>query len=317
MTMTLVELRRLWGGFQASRVIVTANNFGVFDRLVKPRTAAELARAVRADKRAAEILLDALVAIGLVRKTKNRYRNAAVAARYLVKGTPHYQGYMLRHVENIWSSWAGLDKVLQTGRPARGDNFDHEAFIMGMHNLSVLRVKELVKAMGLGGVKSALDLGSGPGTNALAMAKKGIRTTIFDTPDTIKIAQKIARKEGVRGVRFIGGDFHVDDIGKGYDVILLSQILHSYTPEENIALLLKCRDVLNPRGRVFVHEFPLNEDRTSPPHGALFSINMLVATDGGRAYPAGEISGWLKNTGFVNIKVKPLKETVMIEGRLG
>ena len=310
----LAGLRKLYLGFVSSRVILTANNLKIFENLKKASSATEIAEKLNIDRRATEIVLDALTGIGLVSKSRTgRYRNAPVSNRYLVKGTYLYQGDIIKHASTMWQNFSALDEVVRTGRPARR-GFDHESFIMGMHNLTVLRTESLAKALGLKGIKKMLDLGGGPGTNAIAMAKKGIQSTVFDLPETINIAKKVARREGVKGIRFIAGDFHVDSIGSGYDLILLSQIFHAFSAEENIALLRKCNTAVNLGGKVVVQEFPINDNRTSPPHSALFSVNMLVGTERGRCYSPKEMKRWLAGTGFKNIGIKYLTETVLIIG---
>jgi len=310
----LAGLRKLYLGFVSSRVILTANNLKIFDNLKKASSATEIAEKLNIDPRATEIVLDALTGIGLVSKSRTgRYRNTPESNRYLVKGTRLYQGDIIKHASTMWENFSALDEVVRTGRPARR-GFDHESFIMGMHNLTVLRTESLAKALGLKGIKTMLDLGGGPGTNAIAMAKKGIQSTIFDLHETINIAKKVARREGVKGIRFIAGDFHVDSIGSGYDLILLSQIFHAFSEEENIALLRKCKTAVNLKGKVVVQEFPINDNRTSPPHSALFSVNMLVGTERGRCYSPKEMKRWLAETGFKNIVIKYLPETVLIMG---
>jgi ubiquinone/menaquinone biosynthesis C-methylase UbiE len=310
----LAGLRKLYLGFVSSRVILTANNLKIFDNLEKASSATEIAEKLNIDRRATEIMLDALTGIGLVSKSRTgRYRNAPVSNRYLVKGARLYQGDIIKHASTMWENFSALDEVVRTGRPARR-GFDHESFIMGMHNLTVLRTGSLVKALGLKGIKTMLDLGGGPGTNAMAMAKKGVKSTVFDLPETIKIAKKLACREGVKEIRFIAGDFHVDSIGSGYDLILLSQIFHAFSEEENIALLRKCKTAVNLKGKVVVQEFPISDNRTSPPHSALFSVNMLVGTERGRCYSPKEMKRWLAETGFKNIVIKYLPETVLIMG---
>jgi ubiquinone/menaquinone biosynthesis C-methylase UbiE/DNA-binding transcriptional ArsR family regulator len=312
----LAGLRKLYLGFMSSRVILTANNLGLFGNLKKASSSTEIARKLKIDPRAAEILLDALTGIGLVCKSRDgRYRNASISNRYLVKGTPLYQGDIIKHASTMWQNFSALDEVVRTGRPARR-GFEHESFIMGMHNLAMLRTESLIKAVELKSVKTMLDLGGGPGTNAIAVAKKGVKATVFDLPETIKIARKVTHREGVKGIRFIVGDFHVDSIGSGYDLILLSQIFHAFSAEENIALLHKCKKAINSGGRVVVQEFPINDMRTAPPRSALFSVNMLVGTERGRCYSPKEIKRWLTETGFKNIVVKNLPETVLIIGEL-
>jgi SAM-dependent methyltransferase len=310
----LQGLRRLYLGFTSARVVLTANNLGVFDRLKRAASAFDLAGRLRTDPRATEILLDALTGIGLVRKGKDgRYRNAPVTSRYLVRGARLYQGDIVRHADTMWLNFSGLDEVVKTGKPARR-GFDHESFILGMHNLTVPRTAGLIAAVGLKGVKTMLDLGGGPGTNAVAMAKKGVRATIFDLPETIRIARQVARREKAEGIRYLSGDFHVDPIGSGYDLILVSQIFHAYGADENIALLEKCRAALNPGGRVVAQEFPIDETRTTPPQSALFSVNMLVGTETGRCYTLREMKEWFRAAGFVRITVRHLPETVLVLG---
>jgi 2-polyprenyl-3-methyl-5-hydroxy-6-metoxy-1,4-benzoquinol methylase len=310
----LAELRKRYLGFISSRVILTANNLGIFDNLKKASSSREIAKKLKTDPRATEIMLDALTGIGLARKSRDgRYRNTPLSNCYLVKGRRLYQGNIIKHASTMWQNFSLLDDVVKTGRPARR-GFDHEAFIMGMHDLTILRTEHLIKAVGLKGIKTMLDLGGGPGTNAIAAAKKGVKAAIFDMPETIRIARKVARCEGVKGITFISGNFHVDGIGSKYDLILVSQILHAFSAEENIALLRKCWAAVNPGGRVVVQEFPINDARTAPPHSALFSVNMLVGTEKGRCYSPREIKDWLVKTGFTNIAIKKLPETVLIIG---
>jgi ubiquinone/menaquinone biosynthesis C-methylase UbiE len=309
----VAELRRIWGAFRDSRVLMTANNFKIFDYLVKPQTAKTVSRRTNADMRATGILLDALTGIGLLQKNNNKYRNAKIADHFLVSGRPHYQGDIIRHADNLWKNWSGLDEVMKTGKPSRGAR-DQEAFILGMHNIASLKAKDVIRSIGLSGVRTALDLGGGPGTYSIEMAKKGVRVTLFDQPGTIAIARKVVEKERVTDITFVSGDFLVNDIGKGYDLIFLSQIVHAYSEKDNLRILRKCRKALNMGGRIVIQEFHINEDRTSPAHSALFSVNMLVNTEGGRCYSPPEIKGWLSKIGLRPTLERSLDDAILISG---
>jgi len=306
------ELRKLWAGFRASRVLLTANNYRIFDCLIKPQSANAIAKNLKTNLRATEILLDALTGIGLLKKNRDRYSNAPIAAKFLVRGSAYYQGDILRHADSLWQNWSELDEIIKTGKPIRKAH-DHEAFIMGMHNIASLKVKSVIKAIGAGEVKTALDLGGGPGTYSIEMAKKGIDVTLFDRPETVKIARRVVKKEGIKNIDFIEGDFLCDDIGRGYDLIFVSQTLHSLSEKDNLYLLKKCKKALNKRGRIVIQEFHLLKDRAHPPQGALFSVNMLVNTEGGRSYSPDEMKNWLSKTGFKKIGIKLMGETVIIQ----
>jgi SAM-dependent methyltransferase len=309
------EFARLSGGFRASRVLLTANNLQVFERIGKGTTAAVLAKDLKTDPRATEILLDAITALGLLRKSRAIYRLATMAKQFLLPENPWYQGDMLRHLDTLWQTWSGLDEVVKTGMPNRSGGRSHDVFIRAMHNNAVLRAANVLKALDLRGVKRTLDLGGGPGTYGIELAKRGIEVTLFDLPNTVEIAREMIQKAGVKNITFRGGDFHFDDIGKGFDLVLLSQVLHSHSPLESLALLGKVFDALAPKGMIAIHEFALAEDHASPIAGALFSVNMLVNTEEGRSYSPKEMTGWLTKAGFGRIKKVDLGDTVVLTGR--
>lgn len=307
------ELRKIWGAFRAPRVVMTANEFRVFDHLVVPATASVVAKRLKTDVRATTILLDALTGLGLVSKRGITYANTPLADTLLVRGKPFYQGDIISHAANLWDNWSGLNEVLRTGKPFRCAH-DHEAFILGMHNIAVLKAKQVVDAIGLKGIKTAIDIGGGPGTYAIEMARRGVSATVYDAPETIRIARKVARKSGAGGVLFQKGDFLHDPVKGTFDLALISQVLHAYPPEENLALIRKARGILNPGGRIAVQEFFIEPNLARPHSNALFSVNMLVNTEGGRCYAIPEMKQWLKATGFRSIRVKKLGDSVMLVG---
>lgn len=309
----LKEIRQILFGFRPARVLLTANNYRVFDHLKKLLPAKTISRKINADLRATEILLDALTSIGIIEKKNNRYSNSRMASQFLVSKSPYYQGDIIRHADNLWKNWSNLDNVLKTGKPNHTVR-NRESFVLGMHNIASLRVKDVMKKIDLKGVKTALDLGGGPGTYSIEMSKKGVHVTLFDLPETIEIAKEIIRKASVSPVRTLSGDFMVDDIGKGYDLIFISQIFHAYSEYDNMYLVRKCRKALNDGGRIVVQEFPISKDRIRPLQSALFAVNMLVNTEGGRCYSSEEIKGWLRKIGLKDIKEKISYDTVIISG---
>lgn len=308
----LNSLRRLWS-FWPSRVMLTANNFRVFDHLGEGKTAGELAAELGVDHRGIELLMNAVCGLGLAEKREGCYRNTPLAETYFVSGTPWYQGDMVRHYDTLWQNWSDLDEVVRTGKPARRAA-DHSSFIRAMHNSAVLKARQVVDALDLSGVKSALDLAGGPGTYSLELARRGVAVTLFDLPATVAIAREIAAGEGI-SLSFREGDALADPVGEGYDLIFISHLFHSYAPGENRRILAQCRQGLNPGGRIVVQEFLVDDTLTQPLHGALFAVNMLVNTEGGRCYAPAEIAGWLRETGLYQTSEIVLDETVLVVGR--
>jgi ubiquinone/menaquinone biosynthesis C-methylase UbiE len=183
-----------------------------------------------------------------------------------------------------------------------------------MHDNAIFHAPAVVKALDLRGVKTALDLGGGPGTYSIELAKQGIAVTLFDVPSTLEVATSFIRTAKAKTIELKAGDFHTDPIGKDYDLVLISQVFHSYSEEKNCALLEKANNALKRGGRVVIHEFFIGPNRAYPPVGTLFSVNMLVNTTAGRCYTPQEIKKWLSKTGFRNVREKLINDTVLVMG---
>ncbi len=306
------NLRDIWSGFWQARVLITANNLRVFDHLNKPKNAKAVARLVGTDARATGILLDALTGMGILMKEDNKYVNGETASRYLVRGLPFYQGDIIAHGDSMWKNWSGLDRIVKDGKPNRKSH-NHKAFILGMDNLASLKVKNVINAIDLTGVKTALDLGGGPGTYTIELAKQGINVTLFDKAETIKIAKKIIKNSGMKGIELKIGDFNTDDLGRDYDLIIMSQILHSYSEKECNELLKRVYRSLVKGGTVVIQEFYIGEDMATPEKSALFSVNMLVNTENGRCYTENEMKRWLTKAHYDKINSKIMNDTILIQ----
>lgn len=74
--------------------------------------------------------------------------------------------------------------------------------------------------------------------------------------------------------------------------------MHAESPQRNRDLLRRVFPLVAPGGQVVVQENMVEGDRTQPREAALFAINMLTATPGGRTYTETEIRGWGEEAGF-------------------
>lgn len=91
----------------------------------------------------------------------------------------------------------------------------------------------------------------------------------------------------------------------GFDVAWLSHILHSEGPSMCRAIIGKAARALVPGGLLLVHEFILDDSRTSPVFPALFSLNMLAGTAEGRSYSLSELSAMLAGAGARDVRLLP------------
>jgi ubiquinone/menaquinone biosynthesis C-methylase UbiE len=309
----LQRLRSFATGFMGARVLITANTLGMFELLERPLSAQSVSKRLNLTRRATEILLDVLVSLGFLKKSGQKYQNSSLSKRFLIKKSPYYQGDLLRHYDNLWRSWSVLDEVVRTGEPSSAE-FDFRAFIMAMDNIARFKVKDVIRRIRLKSVKRVLDLGGGPGTYSLAFARKAEEVVLYDRPETLRIAEENIKDDPFKNrIVLKAGDFMVDDLGRGYDIVFMSQILHSYSEKECLRLIKKVKRSLVQGGTVVIHEFYLDRTRTSPASGALFAVNMLVNTPSGRSYTQEELQSWLKKAGFRVFQSDRLQETVLIQ----
>jgi ubiquinone/menaquinone biosynthesis C-methylase UbiE len=321
------QLMRLSRGFQGAKVLLAACELDLFTPLSsQARGAAELAAELKLDARRLAILMDALVALGLLNKQQGKYSNTPLAATYLVKGSPDYRGHILRHIDNCWDNWSQLTQVIRHGKssatvspsPLTNEEEYNREFIWGMDDLGRDQAQVVLKHLDLSGTKHMLDLGGGAATYAIAFVKKypELRARVFDLPLTLKVAQENIDKHGVQDrVKTKIGDFFQDELGQGYDLVWISQILHAHSELKCKQLIEKTQRALEPGGRLIIHDFLISEERTAPVRSALFAVHMAVATEEGRAYTPAEIMNWLQAAGFINVGWKQVSDhNMLVEG---
>jgi len=99
-------------------------------------------------------------------------------------------------------------------------------------------------------------------------------------------------------VNLVGGDFYTDDLPEGADLAWLGAICHQNSREQNRALFAKIHKALKDDGAVVIRDVVMEPSHTSPVGGALFAVNMLVATEGGGTYTFDEYREDLLAAGF-------------------
>jgi ubiquinone/menaquinone biosynthesis C-methylase UbiE len=156
------------------------------------------------------------------------------------------------------------------------------------------------------GFRKLLDVGGGSGTYTIAFLKSNPQMTavLFDLKQVIEMARERLSSEGfLDRTELIAGDFYADELPGGCDLALLSAIIHQNSREQNVELFKKAYRALVPGGVLMIRDHIMNEQRTWPPEGAMFAINMLVNTAGGDTYTFLEVEQDLREAGFKHVKL--------------
>lgn len=307
---SLLEVVR---GFQAACVVAAAADLDVFTALQnKPAAAVTLAARIGADRRATAVLLDALVALGLLDKRGDRYEMPSDVAVLLTEGSPGNILPGIRHQGNCLRRWAQLARVVQTGRPpertpsVRGEAADCESFIGAMNNFTETIAPLVIGRLMPLPFQRLLDIGGASGTWTIAflLAVPDATAVLFDLPDVVPLARERLTRAGVADrVTLVAGDYNVDPMPGGADFAWLSAIVHQNSRDQNRALYTKIHAALTPLGTLVIRDIVMDESRTQPPAGAMFAVNMLVGTEGGGTFTLSEFREDLESAGFGEIEL--------------
>ncbi len=319
--LSLAEIFQL-GYYWETKILLTAVKLDLFSALDgKNCTAGDVARRIGADERALTLVMNALVAMGVLTKEGDRFANTEVAGSYLVRSAPGYVGHLLVLHDAEWSNWGKLEDTLRTGvSPVSRHVFETDP-MLGGNVLAVLdRIGQqsgpgLAKRLNLSDVRRVLDLGGGLGTNAIAFCRTypHLLATVFDLPQTLTLTERAIKDAGLEGrIALLPGNFNVDALGGPYDLILMSDILHYQGPEANAALVRKCWTHLEEGGRLVIKDRFLDKSGTGPAWVTAFAVHIMVNTEQGRCYTVAEASGWLEEAGFE--AVTELEPQALIQG---
>lgn len=296
--------------FKKSRVLLTASELNIFEAIgYRSLTAKEIAESLKLDVKSTERLLNALVGLDLIEKKDQTYNNTEASLKHLLRGS---EGYVssIEHLADLWDSWSTLTETVRQGKPVKYHTLQEKspewlnAFVNSMFWRASLEAPEVISHLKLKGVKKVLDLGGGKGayTYNLIKANPTLTVTLFDIPEVIKYADEYLSTAGVRDqANLVAGDFTIDSIGNGYDMIILTNVISFRSIWENVSLLQKCFDALNHGGQMVIYDMIINDSRTKPLNHSLFSLNMLINTLSGDAYTETDIWIMLREAWFRDI----------------
>jgi spermidine synthase len=175
-----------------------------------------------------------------------------------------------------------------------------------MNTISKPVADEIIDKIQPSKFRHMLDIGGGPGTWTIAFlrALPEARATLFDLPAVVSMAEKNFAEAGLADrVTLVEGDYYTDTLPGGADLAWLGAICHQNSRQENRDLFANVHDALSDDGVIVIRDLIMESSRTSPVGGALFAINMLVATEAGGTYTFDEYREDLCAAGFAEVEL--------------
>lgn len=304
--------------FYDSCVLFTASDLGVFGKLAELGKAdvQKLATELKLNERGARLLLDGCVALNLLEKDGELYNNTAESNFFLVPGSPGDLSGAIRYNRDVYDAWGKLKGLATTGKPVEkpdihlGDDADRtRTFVMSMHYRCLGIGRAVVPMVDFSHCKKMLDVGGGPGTYSVLIAKANpdINCIVLDLPEVAKIAAELIEKQGMsERVKTLPGSYRTIDFPGENDAVNFFGVLHQESPDSIREQFKKAYESLNDGGTVNVMDMMTDQTHTQPKFSALFAVNMALTTDNGWVFSDSQVKEWLSEAGFTDLKVTPL-----------
>jgi len=284
---------------------------GVFTRIGGGAvTADSLGAALEVEPDRLSRLLYALASIGLLEVEDGRFRNGAEAAAFLDASSPTYRGVDHALLRELWGADLLTADSLRQNRPAALHDFSEAdskaaaAFSRMLAPGAVVFGRHLAEAMDLSAIRSAIDIGGGPGTTLVGLRERRprIAATLMELPTVAAVAPAILSQYGADDVVVEEGDITVaPSIGR-HDLAILKAVVQVLPPDQARRSILNAARCLTPGGEIAIAGWGVvNDDRLGPPEGVFLNLTFLNLYRHGESYTEGQYRAWMTEAGFRDI----------------
>ena len=284
---------------------------GLFDALHDaPASADELAQRLGLDALGADTLLTTLATLGYVRAEGERFANADVSERLLVRDSPESIATFVGAQGDLhWQVLDLLPDALRTGRPyamheqRRDDRERWEAYIRGLFEVSRAEHEANAALVPVDEPRAQVDVAGAHGAFSMAMCDRHpeLRATVLDLPPSAAVGRRIVEERGYADrIAFREGDVFEVGLGEAdsVDVVSVFNLAHHLPEERNRELCRMARAALRPGGCMVIGDSARPEPgEPVSEHGAISSL-LFYAWSHSRNFTPSEIRGWMEAAGF-------------------
>ncbi|MBL7877479.1 MAG: methyltransferase domain-containing protein [Cyclobacteriaceae bacterium] len=297
--------------FIIARAIMAAADLNIFETIGGgSKTLDEISNTAKTHPTATRHLLDCLAGIGYIKSSGGYYSIQSKYRRWLLRDFQSNITAKLHFQFNEWNWMTNLENYIRTGAAieihTKMGPSEWKDYQEGMKVLSVNAAVELAGKIKLSPTASEmLDIGGSYGLYSIELCKKypALSSTILELPAALESVNLLTAKQGLAGrVKFKAGDAISDNLGdKVYDLILLNNVAHHFSAEENRKLAQKAARALKPGGMFGIGEFAL---RAKPGEGGVVASSSglyFAMTSKSGSWSTKDINSWQKEAG---LKVK-------------
>jgi 2-polyprenyl-3-methyl-5-hydroxy-6-metoxy-1,4-benzoquinol methylase len=294
--------------FIGARAIMTGSELGIFEILGKDsKTFQQIAASCKTHPVATKQLLDCLTGIGYLKWRNDKYSLRPKYYKWLLKEYPSNFIGKLRFQISEWNWMAQLEDYVRTGKPLELHAIITESewagYQNGMRDISVIAARELAGKIKLPAQASTmLDIGGSHGLYSIELCKKypGLTSTILELPGAIDSASALAAAHGLTDrVKYQSGNALTDELGvEQYDLIMINNVVHHFTADQNVKLAQKVARALKPMGIYVIGEVIRGNNPGKGGADAWCASLYFSLTSESGAWSIEEIKAWQQNAGL-------------------
>jgi hypothetical protein len=300
--------------FMATRYLIAAVEVGMFEALGDAALDLDaLAARIAVPRRTGRICADAMVALGLLERDGPLYRNSPAADAFLSGRGARDLRPFLRSMDRTYPAWTEFTEAIRAGRaPGFITRLEPEAqrvYSAGVQSVSVGSAHALAESYEFDRHRQLLDLGGGTGSFLVPILERhpAIECGLFELPQVVPLARENLKAHTSDGrVRFYEGDLLQDQLPTGYDVFLLANVVHVFTPEHNQDLLERVHASAPSGARLLLVDFWTDSTHTQPFFAAIMAGQFLMSGGEGDVYSQDELRDMLAASGWVISGRRPL-----------
>ena len=306
-----------------AKALTTACELGLFDTLnERPMTLDELATHLECQPQGLRFLLQLLVIAGYLRLRGGRYRNRAVARRWLCQASPLNVAPYIIHSPDIIAIWEHLPEIVRDNRASVHMPYEDDSSLpevqaalerhyAGLAALALVLGRELVYRARLPeNATRLLDVGGSHAAYSVLFCRQhaGLRATIVDLPPGIAAGKRTAQQTGMsERLDFVCQDIVREEFPvkfeQSFDVACYFHIAHLLPTEINEQLLARVARCIRPGGTLIYVDQLTDQTHFSHLGSAMVQLmGLTVSAIGGTCYPFATVKGWLEGAGCVHVR---------------
>jgi SAM-dependent methyltransferase len=294
--------------YTLARLVMVGTKVGVFEALGDgPATAAQVAERCATNATGTEKLMFALAGAGYLRSKDGSYELTPVSRKWLLRDSPNSiaDKLLLQFLE--WDWMERSEDYVRTGEPlelhSMTDEGQWDLYQRGMRAMANALAGEALKRMPLPkNPTDMLDIGGSHGYYSVGLCRRneGLRSVILDLPEAVEQAAPLLAAEGM-GDRVVhrAGNALTDDLGTAaYDIVLIAQLVHHFSEEQNRELAKRVAGALRPGGVFAILDaFRPRTAGDAGQVGALLEFYFALTSQSG-TWAVEEMADWQRHAGL-------------------